>query len=650
MPELDLPPLPCSLEPLPTETLPGFLLRLSHRLELSPARISELTGLAAAGSSPARLPSVLLAEIPTANSRRFAAATRLTPDETVALTLASMNTRYPMSPTSHPRGSRLPPHERWIFAPATRYCPLCLAGDGSPIQQVLGGPWRRTWHLPVVFACPEHRVFLEHRCPGCRELVHAVRAGTPATLLPAMRAPALHPAQCRSVIDPGLGRTLPACCGTRLDRTPASHQADKALLNLQNKILRLLDSNGPAEVRSAGRQTVPIRYFTDLRALSLLISATWPTLRHLTPSDHLAAAVDQHVERQQRQIADRKAASEMARTGPDLDAPPSDAAASAALLFIADDLLTSPDLENVRERLRPLLPGSARQARRSFFGWMITRSKNYQCSDGLRTAATPLLTTFTKAGGSARGRREAVARPQRWDARHVPAYIPEDWHTRHFAPAGDVSPLFLRRTVALRLVQMVAGGSLGEAAGFLGIADTETTWQHKGRIYSGAGHVHSDAKSQPDPRAFDEALNTLAAELDHPATHLVDYQRRRQALQGWSITGAEWRDVVDRLPPVPGPVRPDLGDRKRHLASIYVWTRVTSGEHHFAPRPIEDSQPPGVQEIWAARRGTIWYLLNNHLGPHYTALRAELGTLANALAEQIDSTAQPILVTTSELR
>ena len=55
--------------------------------------------------------------------------------------------------------------------------------------------------------------------------------------------------------------------------------------------------------------------------------------------------------------------------------------------------------------------------------------------------------------------------------------------------------MFTRRTAVLRLVQMVAGGSLGEAAGFLGIATTRTTWQ--GRIYSGAGHVHSNAKNSP---------------------------------------------------------------------------------------------------------------------------------------------------------
>jgi hypothetical protein len=40
-------PLPSSLAPLPRESLPGYLLRLAWRLELAPARIAELCGLAA---------------------------------------------------------------------------------------------------------------------------------------------------------------------------------------------------------------------------------------------------------------------------------------------------------------------------------------------------------------------------------------------------------------------------------------------------------------------------------------------------------------------------------------------------------------------------------------------------------------------------
>ncbi len=138
---------------------------------------------------------------------------------------------------------------------------------------------------------------------------------------------------------------------------------------------------------------------------------------------------------------------------------------------------------------------------------------------------------------------------------------------------------------------MVAGGSLGEAAGFLGIASTDTTWENKARTYSGAGFVHTGAIRQPDPRSFETALSSLTREPDSPAAPLVNYQRRRHALQTWCIDEDAWSQLVGPLPPVPGPHQPELGDRKRQIASIYVWAQVTSGEHYFAPRP---SKPPSL--------------------------------------------------------
>jgi len=198
--------------------------------------------------------------------------------------------------------------------------------------------------------------------------------------------------------------------------------------------------------------------------------------------------------------------------------------------------------------------------------------------------------------------------------------------------------MFVRRTAVLRLVQMVAGGSLGEAAGFLAIASTDTTWESKARIYSGAGFVHAGAGRQPDPQGFETALSSLARELDDPATPLVNYQGRRQALRTWCIDEDAWDRLIRRLPPVPGPHQPELGDRKRQIASVYVWVQVTSGEHYFAPRPIEAAQPPEIQKGWTLRRNTIWHLMNrSRAGPHYTSLKDELNTLATSLARSTDT-------------
>jgi hypothetical protein len=369
--------------------------------------------------------------------------------------------------------------------------------------------------------------------------------------------------------------------------------ASPELIALQNKILGILNSDGPVTTLSAGLPTQPIRYFADLRAIGLLACSTWPEAQSLSPTEEAASALDEHIALLRSQAAGRQAASAGATSRNRFDFLPEDAAASSGLAHIADRILDgSPD--DVRDRLRQFLPAGTRNASRSHWGLRMARSAT-PCSEGLYAAYAPLFRGFTRADSRPQGRRNAVVHPQRWGPENVPAFIPQSWHDRHFTPIPGVSDRFIRRTASLRLVQMVAGGSLGEAAGFLGIASTDTTWLGKSGIYTGVGHVH-----------------------------------RRQALQDWCIDEGTWAELADRLPLVPGP-QPETGDRKRQIASIYVWTQVTSGEHHFAPRTIEAAQPREVREAWALRRNTIWSLMHRSKpGPHYASLKAELGTIATS--------------------
>ena len=136
------------------------------------------------------------------------------------------------------------------------------------------------------------------------------------------------------------------------------------------------------------------------------------------------------------------------------------------------------------------------------------------CSEGLQAAYAPVLRTFTKTGGS-RGRRDAVLRPGRWGLENIPAFLPQDWYARHFMPIAGVSDRFIRRTAALRLVQMVAGGSLSDAAQLLGIASAGNALPGYG-IYAGAGHVHSGARKQHGPLSFENALEALDTRTRQP--------------------------------------------------------------------------------------------------------------------------------------
>jgi hypothetical protein len=633
-----LPPLGRSLAPIPGESLPGFLLRLSFRLNLTPARLAELTGLAAGRPGTSRLPADLLTGIPEPNRRIFVRMTRLTDGQVTGLGLAAWQERCPLPAWMPGKGRRLP-MDRWsLFAPATRYCPECLAGDGSAIQESFGGPWLKAWHLPVVFACPVHQRLLEHRCPECGQAVHA-RPGTRPSfaLLPMTGLAGLHPAQCRADLTPaGAGRSLPVCCGARLDHAGPRQQASPETLALQGKILRLLDPDGPVSTVSAGMPARPGSYFADLRALGLLACSTWPAARHLSPSEETAAATDQHVASLRQQEADRRADSPASR--PSTAPPPLDAAVSAGLAHIADRILAgTPD--EARWQLRPLLPASTREAGRTNWARWVTQSAT-PCSEGLRTAYEPLLWRHARSAGQLRGRPNALLRIHRWGPENVPALIPENWYARHFTPLPGVSPKLARRTAALRLVQIIAGGSLAEAAEFLGISSGYGPWRRGGgRVYSAAGLAHSAARQQPDPLSFETGLASLTRELSNPGTPLVNYQRRRQALETWSISEDTWPSLAARRSLM---ARPENGNRQRQIASVYVWVRVTSGEPCFAPRPIQAAQPPEVREDWRRSWDGIWRNLLHSSQPHSHCprFRAELDAFAATLATTIDTAAR----------
>ena len=217
----------------------------------------------------------------------------------------------------------------------------------------------------------------------------------------------------------------------------------------------------------------PASYFSDLRALALLACSTWPAARHLSPDEDAASAVDQHVDSLRKQAAARHAGSpgDASRTRLDFSFPPADAAASGGLAHIADRILAG-SRDDVREQLLLLLPFGTRNAGQSRWGLSMTRMA-IPCSEGLQAAYAPVLRTFTRTGGS-RGRRDAVLRPERWGLENIPAFLPQHWYARHFMPIAGVSDRFIRRTAALRLVQMVAGGSLSDAAQLLAIASAGT--------------------------------------------------------------------------------------------------------------------------------------------------------------------------------
>jgi hypothetical protein len=250
------------------------------------------------GHQPAR--QSLMLHLDEEPAGAFARVTRLTAAEVAGLCMSSMSGRYPWAAprvTADQWGPRSLA-SLWVFTFATRYCPQCLAGDSSPIQQQHGGAWQKAWRLPAVFACPAHRRLLEHLCPSCRQPAMSAAPGAPAWLIPRARDRGLHPAQCRAALPPQAVGRHGRPCGARLD-APARGGEDSLapddLLALQDRLLQLLRPEEPAAVMSVGQPAAPAQYFADLRLVCSLINGAWPHSRNLITGPGMADCLDRHI-------------------------------------------------------------------------------------------------------------------------------------------------------------------------------------------------------------------------------------------------------------------------------------------------------------------------------------------------------------------
>jgi hypothetical protein len=282
----------------------------------------------------------------------FAHATRLTTTEASRLVLSTHADRYPpiseslkVAPGKKPSRT---PIDAWVFSTFTRYCPACLAGDDSVIQRRHGGPWKAEWRLPVIFTCPIHRTFLRHTCSSCTRSAH-VFDNVGCKLLPLMRISGLHPAQCRNPKKEPTPNRL-TLCGARLDTAlPPNQLVPPALLRLQDQIRAQLEETSDA---SAAR-----RYFTALRALSALLAASWPQGREFTTRT-TTENMTHYIEDRRKQTAARLDHRGQRASFLNWDHPPPSAAATAALLHAADQVLAlgRTDFRNMLRGLAALVP------------------------------------------------------------------------------------------------------------------------------------------------------------------------------------------------------------------------------------------------------------------------------------------------------
>ncbi|GAA3783086.1 hypothetical protein GCM10022225_84180 [Plantactinospora mayteni] len=593
-----------------------------------------LTGLCT-GKSGQVASSRMLFTLDADRAAAFAHATRLTAEEVDQLTLASLAGRYPPFDLAF-LGRYRQTHgifikENWVLTRSTRYCPRCLAGDGSIIQQRHGGAWSRLWRLPVVFACTTHRRLLRHTCPSCGTPVHQRAAGS-ISLLPASAQGGMHPAACRHPRD---GRSSATACGYRLDTPTASGRLPRGwghheMLAFQQRLLDLLGVDGPTATVSVGTPTTPGGYFADLRIVSCLLAASWPAGRELITEPVRARVLDGHANAARRRLKATRVAGHPVRPAAVFDKPPLHPGTCAALFTLADRVLTAGEPDAVRLLLRPLV--EAAPFIRDWIKRFITDdgpcSRGLQLAIGTEVGAQHVIDRV----GIPRRAPQPPPRQVLFGPQHIPQYLPTEWHNEYFSLlAGYADEQFLRRAVPILLARTSAGGGIDHTGRLLGLPPRTAKYA--------IGVVSRQLRDHPRRRAtLNTGLDALTTRLNN-TTGLIDYGRRRRALRTWTMSPDQWHqltaDLIGRPVSRKSTLGTDWGDRKRILASVWIWTRVTQGERYFAPlvRPNHNAPRPGGQtSIYVHAR---WPALTAEHG-NYAELRHRLNDHADQLAAEID--------------
>ena len=307
----------------------------------------------------------------------------------------------------------------WLFSTSIRYCPDCLAGNSSLVQQQYGGPWKKTWHLPVTSACLQHQRFPRE---GCAQAHPGGPAAWRLIAFPSASAP--HPAQCRLPLQAGRTGRHRSSCGIRLDQ-PGEDGLPRpcpGTPDVQEHLPALLRPQHPAEDAA--------RAFTHLRVISALLRRSWPLSQDLMDS-RLAAAVSEHVRRLgagYHQSPDRQ---------------PHGILATAGLLTAAAAVRGSADLEGTRESGLSARTIARRLSSVSgLYAYLVARGDT-----PVQANPVPRGLLTRRAGGSRRSRTAPLVR--------VPRTLPR------ILPPGEVDGLVgalrTHRDRAMVLAMLLAG-------------------------------------------------------------------------------------------------------------------------------------------------------------------------------------------------
>ena len=257
-------------------------------------------------------------------------------------------------------------------------------------------------------------------------------------------------------------------------------------------------------------------------------------------------------------------------------------------------------------------------------------------SPAVRAAAGPAVGALhiiqqTTARSSPRTLHPQPRLMTRYSISHIPAYLPGEWYDQHLAQlASLIPPRLLHRAAAIYLARTCTPATWTRLGELLGIPVSSATHAVK------AIHRQLNAGRRAE---FDTAIDTLADMLDTADTR-IDYGKRRHALRAWAISPRRWCQLITGLPASCHGLT-DWGDGKRLLASVWVWARITGGEHLFAPAMRPDlaaprNQRPGGRDL-VLYVNLRWPDIADGTRGHYVPLRQRLDAYAGQLAASIDN-------------
>ena len=603
-----------SLAPLLEESLPGFLLRLSHRLGCSPTRVAELGGLS---SHRRHVPARHLLGLPEDLALQFARVARLSTYEIKSLTLQHFAAAVPIlrsHPHSATRTNTLISVD-WGMNAASRYCPACLRGDGSPIQQEFGGAWKLRWHLPLSFACIRHDRLLADVCPGCHQPLNGL-ADRRLSLLQRPRVPGAHPAACRNAAvtrDNSYRGRFPALCGTRLEAS--AEPAPPSLPSTERALLIDLQQRLDADVDSDGGSAIP-----DLLLVTHLIKLSWPLGTSLLPTAPLTELLDRHLspitqllqeQRGPAPVGSKKLTGE--RT------PPTDTGECDALLLAADTALGERDLSSLRERLRPLAQ-EAYQRAPSYIG-NIVRASEHVAPDLLRAIA------WRAHGYQRHSRLRQQKARHRYTIEEIPSFLPKEWFDTNFAElmhrmnGPDTRLAYsLRRASSRQLTQFITGETWPSCAPQIGIPPGYAT-----KLLASIGKRLNRAGLWLE---FENRVRAVACQLDSSGTR-INYAHRRQRMADWHLPEQHWDAICRDIPRF----RSAHYGHNPHIGEILVWCNVTQGERALCPlvRVLREDDK-SMAEYVVGRAG----LFHGQLHTPRRLLRLRLDRYASLLSQACD--------------